>query len=826
MSIVTRAFLRYLPRRKGLSLLQVIGIALGAAATVGMVLSARTALYSFQRAVEFLKGDATHSLERPAGPMPEKDLWTLAFDGAVEAFSPVIDRRLSLSTGEVVRVMGIDPFLDRKVRPEFYQQGKISGWEEEEFLSFLLQERTVLVDSSTYARMMLGKGHSLETSHGDLWVLGSFPNRSGEPLMLMDISHAQSLFALEGRIDRVDLILRDELDFLSRWSQGYVVRSVQEQSSSLTEMLSAFRLNLEALSLLALFVGVFLVYNTAMFAVVSRKRDAGILLSLGATRAEILKAFLSELLILGGLGGALGSLLGYVLSLTLTQVVSRTISQLYFFLWPERPDWSYQLLFYGVLLGVGASLLGAVVPLVDLLKTDPIKAMRGRALSHPRGTTIRKLALGGVTCLALSGAIVLFSGGVYWGFASAFGTLLGASLMVGWVMRRLGSPLKAILGLAAGCGGRLAASNVSQNLGRTAVAVAAFMVALSMSIGLGSMIGSFRQTLIWWMDSQLRGDLYIAPSREIEVPELLLQELQAIPGIGGLDPYRNTQTLYMGRWVQISAVDASTLKKFTRFGWLKGGQEHWDRVLQGDVIVSESFARRFQVSEGEYLTLEGARGPVRLRIEAVFYDYTTEHGLIMMDRKTYLEIFDDPTIDALVVFIEAQGLPREQVMEKVKSLAWKYGLPVSEQREFHGNILSLFDATFAVTRSMRAMAVVVAFFGIAGAILTLFIERQRDFGIYRALGFSSGQVAGITVLEGLAMGVWSFVLSVFAGTALAWVLIRAINLRSFHWTIFFHWGWEPYVLSLATALIASLGAALYPTWRVYRTYPLMQIRDE
>ncbi len=113
MRIVTKAFLRYLPRRRGLSILQLLGIACGVAAAAGMALSARAALSSFTQAVEFLKGKATHSLERPAGPMEETVLAGLMLDPAVSFFSPVIDRTVKLKVGETVRLLGIDPFLDR-----------------------------------------------------------------------------------------------------------------------------------------------------------------------------------------------------------------------------------------------------------------------------------------------------------------------------------------------------------------------------------------------------------------------------------------------------------------------------------------------------------------------------------------------------------------------------------------------------------------------------------------------------------------------------------------------------------------------------------------
>ncbi len=157
----------------------------------------------------------------------------------------------------------------------------------------------MLVDKELARQLGLSSGSMLQTTRGAFRVIGTFSNPSGEPLVLMDIAHAQKLFTLNGFVDRVDLILTDEPGFRARWEKGFLIQSGRQRSATFSAMLGAFRLNLEALSLLALFVGVFLIYNTAMFAVLNRRRDTGILRSLGAKRYEIIAAFLTEILILG-----------------------------------------------------------------------------------------------------------------------------------------------------------------------------------------------------------------------------------------------------------------------------------------------------------------------------------------------------------------------------------------------------------------------------------------------------------------------------------------------------------------------------------------------
>ena len=806
-----------------------MGVACGVAAVVGMTMSAQTALRSFSKAIEFLRGKATHSIQRPAGPMEEDLLLKLGRDPAVEWFSPVIDRRLRLGNGELARLLGIDPFLDRAIRPEILKVEFLErkANDPENLLSFLIDEKAIFVDNDLKSELGIASIKIIETAKGPLHVKGSFPNPSGEPLVIMDIGHVQKLYQLQGYVDRVDLILSDESGFSSRWGKGFLIQSARQRSETFSGMLQAFRLNLEALSLLALFVGVFLIYNTAMFTVVSRRRDTGILRSLGANRMEILTAFLSEILILGIIGGALGGLIGYFLTRFLTSLIGSSISNLYFFLRPEPVTWSSWILLTGVLLGCSASLFGGAIPLFDLIRTDPIKALSGRVASRESARKAQRAALAGLFVLLIS--LVLFllpETHIYVGFAGVFGFVLGVSLLTGVALVVLHPVVRKILGTLGRLPGKVAAGNIRQNLGRTGVAIAAFMISLSMSIGLGAMIGSFRQSLIWWMDTQIRGDLYIGKIVEAEVPEDFYEEIRKMEGLGGVHPYRNVQTLYHNTSINISAVDASVLEKYARFGWLTGGNENWEMVKQGGVILSESFSRRFGVKSGETITLEGIQGPTEFKVGAIFYDYTTEHGLVMMDRPIFLKTFGDRTLNNIGIFIDPDNPRRAELLQEVRKRAEARGLPVLTGAQLHENILNVFDTTFAITRSMRAIAIVVAFFGIAGALLTLFIERSREFGIYRALGFSTGQVAKMTLMEGLGMGLVSFLFSMAVGTTLAILLIKVINIRSFNWTIFYYPALQPYLLTGVTAILASIGAAAFPIWKVYRTYPQIQIREE
>jgi putative ABC transport system permease protein len=826
--VILRAFLRHLVRRRSLSLLQAAGIACGVAAALAMRLSSATALESLSRSVSFLGGRATHTLERPAGPMAEEVAAAVAADPAVAAVAPVIDRTLRLGDGRLVRLLGIDPFLDQFLRPEMARRFQAGGVSWETAAAFLLDPRGVMVEEGLARSVGRGKGGTLDTTRGDLHILDTFPSPTGEPLVLLDVAHAQTILELPGRLDRLELILHPTLEegFRRRWSTGFVLSSGDQRRATLASLLDAFRLNLLALSLLSLFVGTFLIYNTALFSVVSRRREAGILLALGARRREIVAAFLAEALVLGTAGGAVGSWGGWLLGSGLTGVVGRTVSDLYGFSRPLPPPWDWSLLAQGTLLGLLATLAGVLLPLVELARVDPVQALDGGRRTGEQGGIRRSAGAGLAVVVSSLGVMALFPDLIPAGFAGAFGWLIGLSLLSGWGVVRLLPLIGVLLRGLAGPAGRLAGALVAERPGRSGVAVAAFGVALSLTIGLTAMIGSFRQTLVWWMDSQLRGDLYIGNVPEGTMPDDLLPQLEAVPGVDGVDTYRNVRLVFQGRPVYLDAVRAEVLGRHSRFAWVEGGRESWDQVARGAAIVSESFSRRFRVHRGDRITLEGSTGPEEVPVAGVFYDYTTEHGLITIDRATYLRLWGDRSVNTFAVFLR-EGTPlREEALAALTSLASARGYPLWDRRGFHASIMAVFDGTFAVTRSMRIIALLIAVFGIAGALLTFGLERRREMGVARALGFSRAQVTLVTVLEGVSLGLVSLALATAGGTGLAVILIRVINRASFNWTVFYHPSPEPYLAALAATVAAVAAASAYPAAKAWRSYPQMQIREE
>ena len=149
---------------------------------------------------------------------------------------------------------------------------------------------------------------------------------------MIDIAAAQEVFGRAGRLDRIEIIMQGDSElFRKDLPVDLKLTDASTRKSTLQAMLYSFQLNLAAMSLLALFVGIFLIYNFSMFSVLSRRQDMSLLLTLGSDRVELVGAFIAESLVLGIVGSLTGIIFGYLMALFSIDKVSSTITDLYFY---------------------------------------------------------------------------------------------------------------------------------------------------------------------------------------------------------------------------------------------------------------------------------------------------------------------------------------------------------------------------------------------------------------------------------------------------------------------------------------------------------------
>jgi putative ABC transport system permease protein len=604
-------------------------------------------------------------------------------------------------------------------------------------------------------------------------------------------------------------------------------------------MTDAFELNLQALSLLALVVGAFLIYNTVTFNVVQRRPVIGTLRSLGMTRAQIFAFILSEALLLAVVGTVLGLALGLILGRGAVVLVSQAVNNLYLTVNVNTVSVDPFTLVKGAVIGISISGIAAAVPSWDATRTPPAGVLR-RSSIEDQAIKLLPYITGAAVLLNLLGLglLAIPTDSIVISFIALFCIVVGSALFTPGllvVVMRLITPLtETVFGVL----GRMAPRAVSRSLSRTSVAVAALTVAVSVIVGVSVMISSFRNTVSDWLDTTLRADVYISPPQlsagrsSLGMPpdvRDLVMDVDGVEAVYGARQVNVTSPDYPDMPpVTLTAVELDPQRNTRRFVWNNAPDGDYIAALEaGRVMVSEPFAFRRDITpQNNTLRLLTDEGEQTFEIFGVFYDYSTDQGTVYMDLDVYQSHWDDRQLSSLAAYAtdEAQ-IPAIIDTLETETLVG-YDLQVQSNRALRQGVFEVFDQAFSITVALRLLATVVAFIGILSALLALQLENTRQYGLMRAIGLTPGQLRRFTLIQTGLMGLVSGLLALPIGLALAAVLVFVINIRSFGWSMAF----IPLPAEMAQAFIVALAAALlagvYPAYRLGKIVTAKALRAE
>ena len=834
MKTLTKAFIRYHLKKPLLTAICIIGVALGVTVVAGIQLANHSALNAFRQATATLNGKASHNINSPGGIIQEYVYTDLLHRFPTLPAAPIISTSVPLGE-ETATLMGIDPLAEIHLRPDF-----IPHFSGKQLLDFLTMKQAVIInkpaekfmDSRGFITLTLPRQAGENLSLQVIGILDNSRYATIEPLILGDLSWVQDVYPGKGKLNRIDLVLKNpsQIKAIKRFLPPHLqLESSQKRQQALTAMLRSFELNITALSLLSLFVGFFLIYNTITFMILQRRREMGVLQALGFSRFQLMSALVVEVMCLAAIGSLIGVVWGYFLAKYSLIIISRTITDLYFFLPPAKVGCRLSFIFSCLAIGIGAGLFGVVLPLVEIRRSSIARLLSRRTVEDRLRANCRRFTLTGLLLVLVSLVLSQMPGrDPYFGFAAAFGICLGFALTIPLLVDRLTTLFLRLSGPWLGIRTKLGIGSISRRLSRTAPAISALMVALAMSMGISLMIGSFRGTLKNWFHSNVQGDFYLSGSdRDYDANTLnrdIYRQLRQLPGIEAINRYRNISYQYHGGIVRLSGMDAIVMKNHSRYRFIAAHGSPWDELQQGKVMVSESFANKYLVKPGDHITLRGVREEKSFTVTAVYRDYLTEHGVIIMDYSLFNQFMDDREINSLAIFLPAGSRPKK-FYRRLQALLQPYRHILYTNASLRQRIMEIFDRSFAITISIRFIAVVVAFFGIISALLSIYLESEREYGILRALGLSRGDIFRLSLLQSLTMGLLAGITAWACGPVLAWVLIKVINLKSFGWTIDIHLSPVVFLSTLVIATGASLLSGLYPAWRIANSNPYFQMQD-
>lgn len=866
LHLFTRIIARHFRTEWGKLLLSVVGVAIGVAVFIAIRLANTTAFDAFSSSLDAVAGRANLQVVSNDGRgFDEKFITRLREAKAVEAAAPVVEQYAQLldsaelaraGQGAPVLVFGIDVFSERAMREYRFERGpkvrRSEGTDEEPGLEFLLRPRAIVVTTKVAravgARVgdsisLIAAGRRISFDVVGIITPEGTASALGGSFALLDIASAQEMFGRVGRLDRIDLLVPEReapaiAEYLSTLApDGVVVQAPARRNEQTLRMLDAFNLNLTALAFIALFVSMFIIYNTMLTSTLRRRRELGILRAVGATRGTIVALFLGEATVIGILGVAIGIPLGVIFARFALDQVVRTVTALYILTVADSITIDTLTLVLGGAIGLATSILSALPPALEASQVHPRETFSVQSFESGVVRRYRKIVIASVAILIaawIAATQGLRLNNPLLGMAGAGLVLVGFALLTPVFLRLFDRFFARALKRITGVAGELANAYLMQSLGRASTAIAALMTAIAMLVGISTMVGSFRATVELWMKQTVTADLYLTISSNrlsastiVPMPPEILAYLDSLPEASHVDALRRIKTQYGGRTITVSGARLTMPDDDASLTFQEGGFAEVIRALDtGAIAVSEAFAIRFDKHSGDTIVLATSTGQQTLGIAGVYYDYTTDAGAVMMRTATFARVFGDSAMSNAAVYLR-DATQLERVRDAIeRRFAARYSLLVYSNKTLRDEVLLIFDQTFAITYALQIIAMIVAAIGVANTLAALVVERSREIGILKAIGASAHQVRNMTLVQAGIIGVASQVLGSIAGLLLSAILIYVINRVSFGWTIQFEFSGAILAISTLLVMATALAAGIVPANRAARRSVADVVRAE
>jgi putative ABC transport system permease protein len=822
-----------------LTSINILSVALGVAVYLAIQVTNYSANRALAASVDVVAGRANLEAE---GEIDDAIFPQLQKVPGCLSATPLLEKIVTLPDyqGEYLHLLGVDPFTDREFST--FEVKKLGDPKIDSDRWF--SDRGAVAVTKAFAQSHhLDAGSTFRVRLGEkvksLTVAFLLDAPEGDShLAAMDIGWLQELSDDAGKLSSVLFRLSDPLDpapVIARLKTllppTASVQTPQSRSSQIEKMVAGFQLNLSALSMASLVVGVFLIYNTVSASVVRRRPEIGILRSLGISRTGVRLLFLGEASFYSICGVILGIWLGLLLATRCIGIVSETISNLYILTSIEQSYVPWDQIVVVSALGLVTGCVGAWVPAAQAANLPPLRALNLGLLIESsqrfRPWTLM-LSIGFIFLAVLSGWLALSWHVRTLSFASAALVLLAACLLSPSITQGLGSLIAFVFS------GRylirLSAQNLTRSLYRNSVTSAALGCAVALLVSVSIMIFSFRLTLDRWMGRRLVADVFVTTTEnqiagfDSYVSPSLIEFLRNFPEVETMASYRELPVTIRGEDVTLGVTMESPRNSPEFVG---GSDVEKERAWrQPDrVIASEPLARRLGLNVGSLVSMATPLGQKEFSVAGIFYDYTSDQGLLLIQRQNFDRFWADSRVQAVSLYLRP-GSSAEAVIERARtSYPGAAAYAFQSNRQLRGVVQRIFDQTFQVTNLLRGIALAVSIIGIILSLTVIVKERERELAVLRSLGGSWFQLLFLILMEAFFLTVVAVVLGILGGCALAVVLTEVINVTFFGWTIPVHFPWGD--IAPIGLLLVGVGvlAGLFPALLAARASNLRVLRS-
>jgi putative ABC transport system permease protein len=820
-----------------------LGIAFGVAVVIAIAVVNRSLTSSFQSTIDQIAGKAVLQVSNGESGITEA-LFPIIRDtsgvrdaaAAVEGFLPVSGNR-----GEQLYLYGVDLLTDFAIRDHQFIG---DGFASDQALDFIARPDSIALTETFARRLNLSPGSTvnLATARGtQSYTVRALLKEEGTAKVfggnfaLMDLPTAQRALGKEGKLDIVDLTVEEgsqveavQQRLRARLEGAAQVERPRKRGEQIELLLTSFRVGLVFVSLIALFVGFFLIYNTVSVSVTQRKREIGTLRCLGMRRGELLRLITAESLALALCASVAGSFMGWLLAQAALVVVGETVANLFSLVDLAAGGFTARELALGLGSGIAVAVLAALHPAWQAVQVSPLENAR-QAAWRPYGTGKRPWANRlGLLCLLVSPILVFlspsfgssvqqFSVGVVGMLVFLLGVAFFCPAIIHYAVKTLGQSALRLPGFS-WVETRLASDSLRRNSIRSGITVATMVISLAAIFTIAAFVNSVRGSLLAWVDQMVTADLIVssgartAGPRNVPLKEDPVAGLKVVPGIKIIDLYRLIRSSYEGKPILIESFSARDSAGVRTLPMAVGdGAAALREMGEGKgVIVSESFQSKFGKGMNDRLELSTPSGWVAFRILAVYVDYSSDAGSVLIDRALYKKYWQDELVDAFDLWLEP-GADQQAVIKTIKEqYGEKYHLFISTHRELRDAVVRIMEQSFVVNYAVEIVAVVVAIFSLINTLLASILDRTREIGVLRAIGATQAQIRRMVVMEAGWMGLLGGVLGLFAGTIMSYHHVVYNTKLLTGWTFQFYYPYEVAVLSLISSVILCLMAGYGP----------------
>jgi len=725
--------------------------------------------------------------------------------------SPVLEGRIQID-GHSFRLLGVEPVT---LPAEVGDAPTIGG----ELQSFVLSPGETRVAGETLHELGAGEGASLQASNDMKLPPLRLAPQLAPGVLVVDIGIAQQLLKLPGQVSRLLIGKAKGPHAALETVTGDQLRLVEpDAETDLERLTDSFHLNLTAFGLLSFFVGLFIVNSAIGLAFEQRLPMLRTLRACGVSARRLNTVLIIELVFFALAAGLIGMVGGYLIAAALLPDVAASLRGLYGAQIPGQISLQPQWWIAGLIISVLGALLAAAASLMKASRLSVLAAAQPQAW---RQAQQRWVTLQGLAALAVFATALLFfrfGDSLLAGFAVLAAMLLGAALAL---------PLVLELVLATGqshARGALATwfwADSRQQLSGLSLALMALLLALSVNVGVGTMVESFSQTFVAWLDGRLAADVYLNAADDAQA-KAIAAWLRERRDVTAVLPGGRAETQLAGAPLEVFGLaDHATYRD--HWPLLRSADNAWVRLRSGDAaFASEQLALRLKLAIGDTIDVPTPEGDWKIRLIGIYADYGNPKGQIAVNFDALTRHF--PNIPQTRIGVRAARAAIPALMADMRD---KFGLDdrnLIDQATLKVESKRIFNRTFAVTAALNAFTLGVAGIALLTSLLTLGNSRLPQLAPLWAIGITRRQLAMIELLKTMSVALVTALLALPLGLLVAWCLIAVVNVKAFGWRLPFHVFPLQLAELLVVAMIAALLAAAIPVLKLMRLQPATLIK--